>query len=102
MSEISIAIILLVVAAALVVWFLKYKSNSAERRMMEMLQRCGLDSEIATQGDTEVVINEVRRRCRKCQTEDQCERWLAGVEEGGNVFCPNAQVFEELKQVSKA
>ena len=102
MSQLSIAIILLVVAAALVVWFLKYKANSAERRMMKMLQRCGLDSGIAKQGDTEGIIREVRRRCRRCQTEDQCEKWLSGIEEKGNVFCPNAQVFEQLKQTVKA
>ncbi len=102
MSEISIAVILVVIATALVVWFMKYKASSSERRMMQMLQRSGLDPDIATQGDTEIIIKEVRRRCRKCQSEGQCERWLAGVEEGGNVFCPNAQVFEELTQASKA
>jgi len=96
MSEISIAVILVVIATALVAWFLKYKANSSERRMMKMMQRSGLDPAIANQGDTENIIKAVRRRCRKCQSEGQCERWLAGEEEGGNVFCPNAQVFEEL------
>ena len=100
MSDISIAVILVTVAAALVFWFLKYKANSSERRMMQMMQRIGLDPEIAAQGDTESIFKEVRSRCRRCQSEGQCEMWLAGAKEGENVFCPNAQVFEELKRAS--
>ena len=97
MPDISIAVIMVVAAAALVMWFMKYKASSSEKRMMKMLQRSGLNPDIATQGDKEHIIREVRHRCRRCQSEGQCERWLAGTEEGGNVFCPNAQVFEELK-----
>ena len=100
MSDISIAVILVIVAAALVFWFLKYKANSSERRMIKMMQHIGLDPEIATQGDSENIIKEVRRRCRRCQSEGQCEMWLVGAKEGGNDFCPNAQVFEELKLAS--
>ena len=98
MSDISIALILVIVAAALVFWFLKYKANSSERRMTQMMQRIGLDPEIATHGDTEDIFREVRRRCRRCQSEGQCEMWLAGAKDGDNVFCPNAQVFEELRK----
>jgi len=98
MSDISIALILVIVAAALVFWFLKYKAGSSERRMMQMMQRIGLDPEIATHGDTEDIFREVRRRCRRCQSEGQCEMWLAGAKDGDNVFCPNAQVFEELRK----
>jgi hypothetical protein len=102
MFEINVAIILVIVAAALVAWFLKYKASSSEKRMMLMLQCAGLDPEIATQADIKTIISEVRRHCRKCQSEDVCQRWLAGIEEGGNIFCPNAQVFEELKRASQA
>ncbi len=99
MFDISIAIILVSVAIALVAWFLKYKARTSEKRMKEMLQLAGLDPEILTQGDSESIIREVRRRCRKCQSEDLCERWLAGED---NAFCPNAQVFEELNRASQA
>ncbi len=102
MFDISIAIILVAVAIAIVAWFLKYKAGTSERRMKEMLQRAGLDPEIATQVDAESIIREVRRRCRRCQSEDFCERWLAGEEGGDNSFCPNAQVFEELKRASQS
>lgn len=98
MFDISIAIILVTVAIALVALFLRYKAGASERRMKEMLQRAGLDPEIATQADSESIIREVRRLCRKCQSEDLCERWLAGEVGGDNAFCPNAQVFEELKR----
>ena len=102
MFEIYIAIILVIAAAILIALFLKYKASSSEKRMMLMMQCAGLDPEIANQADTETIIKEVRRRCRKCQSEDLCERWLAGVEEGGNIFCPNAEVFQELKRASQA
>ena len=102
MFDISIAIILVVVAIALVAWFLKYKAGTSERRMKEMLQRAGLDPDIATQVDSETIIREVRHRCRKCQSEDLCERWLAGEEGGDNAFCPNAEVFEELNRASQS
>ena len=98
MTDVNIAFILVIAAIVLVVWFLNYKTGSSEKRMLRMLQSAGLDPEIAIQGDTESIIREVRRRCRKCQAEDLCERWLAGLEEGDNYFCPNAQVFEELKR----
>jgi len=100
MSDISIALILVIVAAALVFWFLKYKANSSERRMVRMMQHIGLDPEVATQGDSESIIKEVRRRCRRCQSEGQCELWLACTDDRANVFCPNAEVFEELKLAS--
>lgn len=100
MSDISIAVILVIIAAALVFWFLKYKTGSSERRMMQMMQRIGLDPELAKQGDTESIFKEVRRRCRRCQSEGQCEMWLASTDDRANVFCPNAEVFEELKLAS--
>ena len=63
-----------------------------------MLKNAGLDPEIITQGTTEVIIKEVRSRCRKCQAEDVCERWLEGKEIGENDFCPNAGVFRMLAE----
>lgn len=102
MTDVTIAIILVLVGFALVAWFLRYKAGSSERRMMQMLQRVGLDPDIVAQGDSETIIREVRRRCRKCQSEGPCERWLAGEKEGDNLFCPNAQVFEELKRAGQA
>jgi len=96
MGNISIAIIMTVVAFALVMWFLRYKSHASERRMMRMMQHHGLDPQIAKQGDTESIIREIRRRCSRCQVEGHCERWLDGKEKGDGSFCPNARVFEEL------
>jgi len=98
--DIIIAIIMVAIVTALVAFFLKYKADTSERRMKKMLQRIGLDPEIFTQADSESIIREVRRRCRKCESEDLCERWLASEEGGDNDFCPNAKVFEELKRTS--
>lgn len=41
MSDFYIAIILVLVAVVLVVWFLRYKAGSSEKRMMQMLQCAG-------------------------------------------------------------
>jgi hypothetical protein len=98
MLDISITIILAVIAIALASWFLRYKANSSEKRMQRMMQHLGLSSDISSQSDTREIIREVRKRCRKCQSEGVCERWLTGTENGDNAFCPNAQIFEELKK----
>ncbi len=98
--QISVAIFMAVVCIALVVWIRTYINATSEWRMMHMLERAGLDPEIATSGDTEAIIREVRSRCRKCQTEDLCERWLAGEEKGENTFCPNANIFRSLARTA--
>ena len=99
-SEIIFALIMVMTAVFLVAWFLRYKAVASEQRMRGMLERCGLDTELIDSGDTQAIIREVRRRCRKCQTEDVCERWLAGAETGNNSFCPNAQTIEILTKSS--
>lgn len=96
MSTVSIGIIMMVVAIALVALFLRYKSRTSERRMMRMMQHHGLDPQIARRGDAESIIREIRRRCAKCQFEGHCERWLDGKEKGDSSFCPNARIFDEL------
>lgn len=102
LPEISIAIVMVAVSVALLVWILRSMATSSERRMTRMLRRAGLDPEIATHGDTEGVIHEIRSRCRKCSSEALCERWLAGAEAGDNSFCPNARVFEMLRGTARA
>jgi len=67
-----------------------------------MIESLGLDPAIATSGDLPTIMNDVRRRCEHCQSEDVCERWLRGEVAGGNEFCPNARVFEILRKYSKA
>jgi len=97
MNDAYIAIILVVVGVVLVMSFLRYKARTSEKRMLQMLRTAGLDPEITLHGGSEAIMSEVRRRCRKCQSEGLCEQWLAGKVEGDNDFCPNAQVFEVLK-----
>jgi hypothetical protein len=99
--DFGVAAILVVAAIALVTWFLKYKASRSERRMMKMLLNVGVDPEIIDEGDQEAIMHAVRKRCRRCQAEDECERWLAGEVEGGNVFCPNANIFESLAAIHK-
>jgi hypothetical protein len=96
------AIAMVGVAFALVFAYRRYLAVNSERRMRAMLKSVGLDPAIATSGDMETIMKEVRQRCRSCASEDVCERWLAGNEEGDNAFCPNSKVFEELKKFSGA
>ena len=88
------------VALAAILVFLSSKNLSAEseQRMTRMMKLKGLDPETAQLDDPRVteIIQEVRARCRKCQREDLCERWLKGEVEGENTFCPNARVFTQL------
>ncbi len=96
MSQITLAVGLLAAALIIVWWYLRYKDAHSERRMVRMLIRLGLDPELASSGDTEAIMVAVRKRCRECQAEDLCERWLDFEISGDNRFCPNAEVFRRL------
>ena len=95
MFEISVAIIMVAVSIAIVVWFQRYLAANSDRRMMRMMTLVGLDPGIAEHGGprTKAVMKNVRYRCRKCPAEDLCDRWIAGKATGDNTFCPNARTF---------
>jgi hypothetical protein len=94
--EIGVALFMLAVVVALFVWFARFLRASSGRRMARMLARAGVSPDIVARGDQQAVIDDIRRRCMKCQAEDQCERWLTGKVEGDNSFCPNARIFSAL------
>ena len=94
--EIGAAIFMVAVSIALVAWFFRDMAAVSVRRMTSMLAHAGMDPEGASHGDTGAVMRDVRSRCRRCRSEDLCDRWLAGGVEGDNGFCPNAQIFREL------
>jgi hypothetical protein len=98
--EIGVALFMVAVSVALVVWFSRYMAAASGRRMMHMLTRAGVDPEVARQGDTEAIMKDVRSRCNRCRSEDLCDRWLAGKVEGDNGFCPNAQIFRMLTRTT--
>lgn len=98
--QIEVAIVMVAVSVALLVWFLSYLGVTSEKRLMRMLKHAGVNPEIAAQGNTEAIIKDVRSRCRKCPYEDLCERWLAGEVKGGNTFCPNARIFSTLTRTT--
>jgi len=110
LSEITAAIFMVGVASALFVAIRTHRSAASERRMISMLESVGLDPAIASSDQSETVLDcmsaaamkNVRQRCRTCTTEDLCERWLAGEEDGDNDFCPNAKVFDALKMICAA
>ena len=99
--EIGVAIFMVAVSVALIVWFLRYQAAASEGRMMHMLTGAGVDPEIARHGDTEAIIQDLRSRCGKCRFEDLCDRWLAGKVGGDNSFCPNAQIFLKLRSTTR-
>lgn len=98
MSEFGLALFMLAIAGALLVWFWRYRTATSRRRMTQMLTRVGVPPELVRRGDVEAIIKDVRSRCRRCSSEDLCERWLAGKVDGGNEFCPNAEVFRSLSK----
>jgi len=98
--ETYVAILMVVVSVAMVVWFQRYLVAASARRMMRMMMGVGLNPGVAMHGDprTEAIMKEARYRCRKCMAEDLCDRWVAGKATGDNTFCPNAQTFGILKR----
>lgn len=98
MFEIIAAIAMVTVAFALLLWFRRSQVVASVGRLTGMMTRVGLDPGIAGRGGprTTAILNQARRRCRKCPHEDICDRWLAGALEGDNSFCPNAQTFGSL------
>jgi hypothetical protein len=101
-TQISVAIIMMGVAFASIVWLYTSEAAASARRMMGMVKRIGLDPGAATLGDprTMAIRKEAQRRCRRCPCGDLCDRWLAGKVKGGNTFCPNAQTFRILAGAS--
>jgi uncharacterized membrane protein len=95
------ALIMVGVGIVLVLAYRAYLARDSERRMLSMLDSLGLDTSIASNSELGTIMGEVRQRCANCTSEDVCERWLKGEEEGDNAFCPNAKVFEILDKYSK-
>jgi hypothetical protein len=98
LMQIFAALAMVGTAVVLLIAYRSYLANNSERRMRTMLESVGLDPAIAASGEIPAVIREVRQRCRSCASEDVCERWLSGDNEGGNDFCPNAKVFDILNK----
>jgi hypothetical protein len=94
--DFAIAVVLATAAVTFVIWYLAYKRWNSKVRMTSMLQEVGLDPAIIRSGDHREIMKAVTQRCRKCEAEDVCERWLAGSYSEDNLFCPNAQVFRSL------
>jgi len=98
--EIGVAIFMVAVSVALVVWFFRHVAAASENRMMHMLARARVDPEVTRDDDTWAILQVARVRCSKCRSEALCDRWLAGRVEGDNSFCPNAQVFRMFKRTT--
>lgn len=94
--EVGVAAVLLTIVAVLFAWFARSFGATSDKRMARMLVRAGVDPVVIMRGDERAIIEDVRRRCRRCQAEDRCERWLDGKLSGSNDFCPNAKIFREL------
>lgn len=100
LGQLIAAIVMIAVALGIVFAMWRYMAARSEQRMMAMMECVGLDPAIASSGDTRTIIKEIRQRCRHCGAEGYCERWLAGKESGDNEFCPNAKVWESLKETT--
>lgn len=96
MFDFTLAICMVTVGIGMIVWFRRYLAANSARRMRGMMMRLGLDPKNAPSGDSDSqdMMKNLRNRCRKCPSEDLCERWLAGEAKGDNTFCPNAQIFD--------
>ncbi|MDX2412403.1 MAG: DUF6455 family protein [Woeseiaceae bacterium] len=98
LTQTIVAIVMVGLSLALIIGYRAYLASNSERRMLSMLDSLGLDPEIASSGELNTIMGEARKRCEACTTEDVCERWLRGDEEGDNAFCPNKRVFDILSK----
>ena len=98
MFEINVAIVLLAVNVALIIWFQRNLAAASVGRLLAMMTRLGLDPALAWHGGprTRTIMKEAQRRCGNCRLEGYCDRWVAGEAEGDNAFCPNAPTFRIL------
>ena len=96
MSDQQIAFLLVLVAAALVIWFRSKLASATRSRMYRMMASLGVDPKrfADSHEDTGIDMKVIRSRCNMCPCEDVCERWLAGEIEGDHGFCPNAKIFD--------
>jgi uncharacterized protein DUF6455 len=99
--ELGVALLMVAVSVALVVWSLRSIAAASQRRMSRMFTRAGVAPEVAGRGDFEAVIHNARSVCRRCPSEGLCDRWLAGKVEGDNGFCPNARAFRSLSTTAE-
>ncbi len=95
LSDMGTAILFVVIAAALIVWFRAKLVSGSLSRMRRMMTSVGLDPDklASSYAGAGLDMQAVRTRCRMCPAEDLCERWLAGEVAGDNGFCPNAKIF---------
>ena len=97
-TTISVAIFMVAVAVASIVWLQSHRVAGVARRMTAMMARVGVEPGAPALGDPgpKAVMKVMRQRCIRCPREDFCDRWLAGEVSGDNTFCPNAQTFGTL------
>lgn len=100
LTQIVVAMVMVGLGIALVFAYRSYLNRRSEQRMLAMLKSLGLDPDIATSGDMETIMGEVRQRCRSCTSKAVCERWLNAELGGDSEFCPNHRVFEILGRYS--
>jgi MFS family permease len=93
-------VVVILTAFGLVVFPRNFQQKPVTR-MVRMMSRFGLDTQIITQGSTraKTIMEEAQTRCDRCNCEDQCELWLQGKVGGENTFCPNASIFDTLAKV---
>lgn len=93
--DMSAAILMLLLATAFLAWFFSWKAAGSLRRRNAMMAKLGVDP---TSLKISAVMNDVGKRCSRCRSEAECERWLAGRVDGDNSFCPNAGVFDAIRR----
>ena len=94
------AVVMAGVAIALFFVYRKYLAANSKRRMRRMIESYGLDFDIVSSGDIGSIMSDIQHRCQSCASEDVCERWLKGDEEGDTDFCPNSKAFAILAKYS--
>jgi len=72
------------------------------RNMCEMLSRLGLDADTLAHGRLASDLRAAVTACQSCTADQKCQDWLIRAPECINKapgFCPNAQLFESVRDL---
>ena len=91
--EIGVTAFIITASVVLTVWFIfRRLAANSETRMTRMLLHTGVAPDVAS----DAIMQEARSRCIRCRCKTWCDKWFAGLVDGDNSFCPNAQTFRSL------
>jgi hypothetical protein len=102
-SYIAVTLVIIGAVGMMIIIRIWIHAIASNRRMYRMMLTCGIDKTTARNANQllDIDMQDVRRRCRRCQAPKTCDRWLNGDAVPGIDFCPNAARFTAAVKASQ-